>query len=119
MSGGEDFLGEYRYLCSFDGDLKSGSSDSGDGRHGAALWHDEESGILGKKKDANGNYQDVIQYQTLMHIPVTAPGKEGVTRLRNWDLEQSSNRDNSTIIYFESQAMENKAVLLSRLAPTA
>jgi hypothetical protein len=107
MPPGEYFLVEYRYPCGFDADLKTGSSDLGDDRHGAALWHIDETGILGTKRNSYGYDEDVINYQTNAYPDDgTWPGRHYKVALvqadGDWDLERSLNRGDNTDLFQKS-----------------
>jgi hypothetical protein len=107
MPPGEYFLAEYRYPCGFDAELRAGSSDPGDDRHGAALWHVDESGILGTQRNAWGYDEDVINYQTnAWPGDGTWPGSHYKVALvqadGKWDLERSLNRGDNTDLFRQS-----------------
>ena len=125
MPPGEYFLVEYRYPCGFDAELKSSSSDRGDDRHGAALWHVDETDLLGiqAQKDPLGNDVPVIDYQTnaysgdgvwpARHYRVALVQADG-----SWDLERGTNRGDQSDL-FKKQPTRGTLELHTRLVPMA
>lgn len=93
MPEGEYFLVENRFDTGFDVDLRHFSSKRFKDRMGAALWHIDETGVLGK--DASN--RDVIDYRTqsfpgdgifpAVHYKVALVQADG-----RFQLEQSKNR---------------------------
>jgi hypothetical protein len=99
MPLGEYFLIENRYPCSFDADLKYYLEIEGMDRNGAAVWHIDESGILG----------DAIHYQSegysgdgvypAHHYMVALVQADG-----NWDLERGMNNGDSNDLFRRSNS---------------